>query len=53
MSNADAAGLASICTVLGVVVQSVANQWGAERARKHELNLKRLEIKEEDEEKKE
>lgn len=49
MTNADAATVASVCTLIGVVAQTVANQWGADRARKHEIELTRLKMEDDDE----
>ena len=38
------ATVAAFFAFLTVLVQTIANQWGAQRAREHELKLKRLEL---------
>lgn len=45
----DAATIAAFFAFLTVLVQTIANQWGAQRAREHELRLKRLGLDLEDE----
>lgn len=44
----DSASIAALFAFLTVVVQVLANQWGAQKARDHELRMKRLEMEEEE-----
>lgn len=47
LSPADATAVGAVCTMIALVAQAVINQLGAEKARRHELDLKRLEWEEE------
>jgi len=44
----DSTAIAALFAFLTVLVQVVANQWGAQKAREHELTLKRLQMEAED-----
>lgn len=53
MSTADATVCVSVVTTVGLVLTTLINQVGADRARKQELALKRLQLEEEENEREE